>query len=1013
MLLLLAAAPGVVAQAQTKAVTCVVSDSSGPLPGVVVRIKGTDSASVTDIDGKAVIQGIKAPVTLVASILGYKTEEVQAAPGQVVQVSLKEDTQLLEEVVIIGYGTAKRKDYTGSVASVRLENSPVSLAVNSNALESLKGNVAGLDIGATNSAGGQPSVQIRGQKSISGSSAPLIVLDGLVFMGGLNDINPADIATIDILKDASSAATYGSRSANGVLVVTTKKGTSRKPTITFNASGSVATWSNKPRMKHGQAYVDAIMARNSQQNLGWMSEQEYYNYQNGIETDWLDFSTRIGSKQDYQVSVSGAGENINYYVSTSWTDNRGIVKGDDFNRFNLLGKINTDITKWLNFSIDAAFTRQDYSGMAANISTAYYISPFGTPYRYGSTTDLEKYPMTQSDGYQNPLWQADERLRQTTDIRNNYRMQASALIKVPWVEGLSLRINYSYTDTQRKTTDFRTEGYNIKEGKYDDASRYSAATLRNLLAGAGGSRKNEDTHSRLFDAILNYSHAFGKHDVDATLVATRDRNNYDAEDMSGSDFTANGTTLLGINGLGKASIQKVGGDGVQTANVGYLARVMYNYDSRYSFTGSVRRDGASVFGVNRRWGNFWSLGVAWTPSNEAFWTPELKKVLTEFKIKASGGVNGNQTLAAYSTLSRVINGDSGGIRYELDGSNVQYGIRISSMGNADLGWEATTAYNFGIESSWWDGRMTLNIDAYYSQTRDQIFTRTIPVMTGFESVQSTMGQVDNFGIEATANATVIRKRNFMWTSGMTFWLNRNKLVHLYGDDVDGDGREDDDVANSRFIGKGLGAIYGYVQTGITQLDDHDYVGVYGGVPGYPKYADRTADGQITASDRTILGYSSPNFRLNWSNTFTYKQLELYVMIAGTFGGGGYYLRSNPNAFRVSNVTGYPNANLIDIPWWTEDNPSNIYPSATFTSDGRYLALQDRTFVRLQDVTLSYSLKRSLLERWKISSLRVFISGKNLLTLTGWVGDDPETGSSVLSSTLPVSKSVTAGVNFSF
>ncbi len=1000
------------AQGGGESVTCVVSDPSGPVPGVVVRIKGSDFASMTDLDGVAVIRGVKSAVTLVVTMMGFRTEEVQASPGQTVSVSLQEDSELLDEVVVIGYGTAKRKDYTGSVASVRLENSPVALAVNSNALESLKGNVAGLDIGATNTAGGQPSVQVRGQKSISGSSAPLIVLDGLIFMGGLNDINPADIASVDILKDASSAATYGSRSANGVIVVTTKKGTTRKPTISFNSSCSVATWANKPRMKTGQAYVDAIMARNNLTDLSWMSEQEYYNYQNNITTDWLDFSTRLGSKQDYQASISGAGEKINYYFSTAWTDSKGIVKGDDFTRFNLMGKVNTDITSWLNVSFDAAFVRQDYSGIEANILTAYYLSPYGTPYRYGST-ELEKYPVTQSDGYQNPLWQSDESLREHSDIRENYRLQTSALVRCPWVDGLTLRLNYSYTDTQKKTSDFRHEGYFVKEGKYDDETRYSTETLKNLLASATGTRKNEVTRSRLFDAILNYSHAFGPHDVDATLVATRDRSTYDAESLTGSNYSGNGNTILGINGLSKAEVHTIWQDGVETANIGYLARVLYNYDGRYSFTGSVRRDGASVFGANRRWGNFWSLGLAWTPSKEAFWGPGLKRILTDFKVKASGGVNGNQTLAAFSTLSKVVSGQNGGIRYEFDDSVIQYGIAISSMGNADLGWEATTAYNAGFESTWFEGRIDWDVDAYYSQTRDQIFTRTIPVMTGFESVKSTMGQVDNVGIESTIRSVNVRTPDFQWTSGMTFWLNRNKLVHLYGEDLNGDGREDDDISNNLFIGKSLGAIYSYIQDGIVQTTDHDYIGVYGGVPGYPKYVDLNGDDQITADDRAILGYTSPNFRVNISNTLSYKQFELYMMWAGVFGGAHRYLRSNASAFRVSNTTGYPTANLIDIPWWTEDRPSEIYPAASFSTDGRYQALQDRTFVRLQDITLSYTLKRSLLERWGLINLKFFVSGKNLLTFTRWVGDDPETGSTVLSSTLPVSRSVTAGVNLSF
>ncbi|MCQ2143415.1 MAG: SusC/RagA family TonB-linked outer membrane protein, partial [Bacteroidales bacterium] len=622
-------------------------------------------------------------------------------------------------------------------------------------------------------------------------------------------------------------------------------------------------------------------------------------------------------------------------------------------------------------------------------------------------------PVTQSDGLQNPLWQSDESLRQNTDIRKNYRFQASALIKCPWVEGLTARFNFSYTDTDKKTSDFRKEGYFVKEGAYNDDSRYSSAVMKNLLASATGTRKYEDTKSFLFDAILNYSRTFDKHSIDATLVATRDRSTYDTDSFSGTGFVSNGNTTLGISGVSKADNFSVSQDGAETANIGYLARVMYAYDDRYSFTASYRRDGASVFGANKRWGNFWSVGAAWTPSRASFWDESIKDILTDFKIKASYGVNGNQTLAAFSTLSKISNGRGSGTRVEFEGSDIEYGLFINSMGNADLGWESTTAFNTGFESTWFRDRLDFNFDFYYSQTKDQIFTRTIPVMTGFDSVKSTMGQVDNFGIEASLHSVNIRRNDFSWTTGLTFWLNRNKLVHLYGEDLDGDGREDDDIANNRFIGKELGAIYGYVQDGIVQADDYDYIGIYNGVPGTPKYVDMNQDDRITADDRVILGYSSPSFRLNLSNTLSYTGFELYFMIAGTFGDVKHYKRSNPNAFRIMNANGYSTANLIDIPWWTPENRSNVYPAPTFSTDGRYLALQDRTFVRLQDVTFSYSLKKSLLERAKISSVKFFISGKNLLTFTKWVGDDPETGSSVLSSTLPVAKSVTFGATLSF
>lgn len=988
-----------------------VSDAEGPLAGAVVRVEHASGGSVTGLDGVAVLDNVPADAVLEVSLLGYVSGRIQVAGRTELSIELREDSETLSEVVVIAYGVAKRKDYTGSVASVRLENSPISLAGNSNALESIKGNVAGLDIGATNTAGGQPSMQLRGQKSISGSNSPLVVLDGVLFCGNVNDISPDDIASIEVLKDASSAAAFGSRSANGVVMITTKKGTSSKPLISFNASGAVQTWANKPKMLQGERYVEAVKARNETEDMSWMTAQEMANYQAGRTTDWLDYISRIGWKQDYQVSVSGAAPKVNYYLSTSYSDNKGIIKGDDFNRVALLGKLSADITSWLNVAVDAAYTRQDYSGNAANIQTAYFLSPYGTPDR-ASGLGLEKYPVTQSDGFQNPLWQADKSLRQNVDVRNNYRLGTTALLKCPWVEGLTFRASFQLNNSRKEASDFRNERFFVSEGANDNEGRYSQQTYQKLLAKATGSITDAVTRTRVLDFVLNWNREFGLHSVDATLVSTRDHSTYDTQTVTGSDFSANGNTTLGISGLHKAGHTTLGLDGSKTTNVGYLARVMYSYDGRYSFTASYRRDGSSVFGVDRKWGDFYSFGVAWTPTSEKFYTESARRIMDRLKIKASWGKNGNQAIAAFGTLSPVSNGPTSGIRYEFNGSDILYGLTVSGMGNPELGWESTSALNVGIESSWFGARVSLDVDAYYSQTNDQIFTRNIPIMTGFSSIKDSMGQVDNVGVEATVSSVNIRKGDFSWSSGLTFWLNRNKLVHLYGEDKDGDGKEDDDISSNLFIGKSLGAVYGYVQDGIVQLDDVDYIGIYNAKPGNPRYVDLNHDGAITADDRTILGYSSPSFRLNLSNSLQYKDFELYFMLSGIFGGGGRYIRSNPNAFRI-NGFGYATCNCIDIPWWSETNPSNIYPAASFSSDGRFLGLQDRTFVRLQDITLSYNFRFRRLSELGVSKLMAYVSGKNLLTVTNWVGDDPETGSSVLSTTMPVAKSVNFGVKLSF
>ncbi|MBR4755449.1 MAG: TonB-dependent receptor, partial [Bacteroidales bacterium] len=493
----------------------------------------------------------------------------------------------------------------------------------------------------------------------------------------------------------------------------------------------------------------------------------------------------------------------------------------------------------------------------------------------------------------------------------------------------------------------------------------------------------------------------------------RDRTIYDWVKTTGSNFAANGNTTLGISGLPKATVQKIEMGGDERSNIGYLGRAMYSFDDRYFLTGSFRRDGASVFGVNKKWGNFAAAGLAWKVSNESFYPAALKDgVLNSLKLKASWGMNGNQSLAPYGTFSTVTNGSSSGIRYEFGGSQVLYGLNTSALGNADLGWESTTSWNAGVESVWFTERVFFDVDAYYSQTKDQIFSRDIPVMTGFKKMSASMGQIDNRGVEANLRTINVRNQDFNWTTNLIFWLNRNKLVHLYGEDLDGDGKEDDDIAGSLFIGESIHNIFGYRQDGIVQESDTEYISANGAKPGTPKYVDVDGNGKIDGNDREILGYRTPSFRLNMSNTFTYKNLELYFMLIGTFGGQKYYLNENTYAYMVSG-DGYFNSNGIYIPWWTPENKSNKYTEPTFSGDGRFLGLQSRTFVRLQDITLSYNLRSRKIRDFGISGLKVFLSGKNLFTLTKWDGADPETGAGVKSGTYPVLTSFTLGANISF
>ena len=671
-------APGYVSastQQNTRKITGIIKDQSGePVIGANIVEKGTANGTITDIDGQYSLE-VGSNSILVVSYIGYITQEIPVGKNSTLDVLLKEDTETLDEVIVIGYGTTKRKDFTGSVSSVKLENSPIALSPNLNALESLKGNVSGLDIGATNSAGGEPSMQMRGQKSISGSNDPLIVVDGVIFMGSINDINPNDIASYDVLKDATSAAAYGSRSANGVIIITTKRGKTGKPVVTFNATGSMQTWQNKPELMKGEQWLESVMARNNSSDLSWLKPQELANMEAGREINWLDASTRTGWVQDYQVSVSGAGEKMNYYLSAAYSDNQGVVIGDDYNRITALAKINTDITSWLQIGVDAAFTKSDYSGVGANIGEATQTSPYGVMYRNGSEKLLEKFPYTQSSV--NALWNTDKSVRDNKDIRNNFRANAYAVVKLPWVEGLSYRFNYAGNLSKNQSGDFYYEGYFVKEGAYDDETRYSPATLQSLLASANGKINNNTTDSWVIDNILNYKNTFGKHSIDLTAVATRDRKKYEMIETTGSNFAANGNTTLGINGLHKATVQKVNMDNNQRSNIGYLGRASYSYDDRYFFTGSYRRDGASVFGVNQKWGDFFAFGGAWRLSSEKFMSSI--SYLDDLKLKVSWGKNGNQGLDPYGTLSTINNGASGGVRYEFGGSDIIYGLNQKAL----------------------------------------------------------------------------------------------------------------------------------------------------------------------------------------------------------------------------------------------------------------------------------------------------------------------------------------------
>ncbi len=988
----------------------IVNAANQPIANVSIMEKGSGNGTVSKEDGTFSLNIANSNAVLVISYVGFTTQEIALAGRTSLSVQLKEESKDLNDVVVIGYGTTKRKDFTGAVSSVKMENSPLALMPNMNALEALRGNVPGLNIGAVNNAGGQPSILVRGQRSISGTNDPLILLDGAVYLGSVSDIAPGDIASYDVLKDAVSAAAYGSRSANGVIAITTKKGKIGKPVIAFKAGAGIQEWNNRPEMLKGAEWITVVNARNKYLpgSTNWLQAGELANLNAGRETVWLDKVIRTGVGQDYYGSVSGATPNTNYYLAASYNNSKGIVVGDKFNRITVTSKLNTKVTSWLEAGIDAAYSRRDYSGNTANVGAAELMSPYGVLYR-DSANNLEKYPYTQS--LISPLWGVSDGSVFNTDVYNVFRLNTYAVVSIPWIKGLSYKANLLSNFEKRESGGFTYENFYIKEGA-GVAGRYDPATVQSLLSSANGNIANRATNSYVFDNILTYETTIGRHRINATAVATRDHFKYKDIKTTGSNFASNGNTTLGINGLSKATVQKVIQDNQERANVGYLARLNYSFNDRYYLTSSFRRDGASVFGADRRYANFAAVGVAWRISAEPF----LRnfKPLDNLKLSVSFGQNGNQGLSPYATLSQVLNSSAGDARYEFSDAQgtIKYGLVQNTLGNSSLGWEKTTATNIGFESNWLRNRLFVDMNYYFTKTTDQIFLRTIPIMTGFQTQLSSLGQVDNKGLEITVRTINIQQKNITWSSTVSFWQNRNKLAHLYREDKNNDGLEDDDIANGFFIGKSLTAIYGYKQDGIVQTGDAAYITMTGAAPGAPKYIDINKDGKIDANDRSVLGYNKENFRLSLSNTVRYKSLELYVMVSGIFGGKGFYQRSNTAAYMTSG-TGRFNDNTISKPYWTPDNASNEYPSAYFSGDSRFLGLQSQGFVRIQDVSLSWAINSEWMKNNHVNGVKLFASARNLATFTKWVGGDPETGTTVQSNILPVATSYSVGANFSF
>ena len=971
MAMLLAA---VTAMAQNVSITGKVADSNGePLIGVSVFVRGTTIGTMTDAEGAFALE-VPAGASIEVSSVGFVTQTIAVGDQRKFDIVLEDDNELLEATVVIGYGSVKRTNFTGSVQTHNVAESAVSAVPRTNPLEMLRGIATGVQMAQSGVAGADQSVTVRGQKSISGGSDPLIVLDGVIYQGRLMDIDPNTIQSMSVMKDATSLAAYGSQAANGVIMITSKKGQQGKPMINFRGTLSLVEQNYTPKLRSGEDYIQMINDRQGFEKgtTSWMSDLELANYQAGEETDWYQYVQQTGVQQDYSMNVSGATDRMNYLFGVSYGDNTNFIKGNRFIRETVTGRFTTRITDNISAGLNFNWANTQNDGVRPFYSRAF--SPYGEAEMPDGS--MRKYIIgANQETAENPLWDVYNGV-DAEDRGNSSTIGGNIEVKFPWVKGLSYKVTGNYTTRNQLNRYFVHENNLVMATD----TEYTTEVIDKYLSQAYGYIQNTRNISWVLDNILTYTRDLGEHYINATLVYTRDYTKSEGSRSYGSNFSSIGNTTLGFYGLNNAENQKVQNITYTLhTDVGYLARVNYSFKNKYHFNASVRRDGSSVFGADHKWGTFPALGAAYTISDE----PWFKLPAVDYlKLKLSWGKNGNQSLSPYQTLSNIAMGQSGGYTGYFGGEPI-FGEAMTRLANPNLGWETTLSWNGGFEVDLFQRKLHWELDAYKSKTTDQIFSRTIPVMTaGLTTQQSTMGRVDNWGIESSIRLNIIQKRDINWDVNLNFTMNRNKLVELYGGD------EEDDIVNLRFFGKPLNPIYGYHNIGIVQSTDTEYIAANGVTPGDVMNEDLNGDGKIDPEDRKILGYNQEAFRASLSSTFTWKKLSVYMMFNGSFSAGMYGKAVNNPAF-LSYSEGMMYLNSVAHPYWTEENPSTVYPKA-YNVQGNPTYVANYGFVRLQDLNISYNLSNNWFKKMGISSASVYVAGGNLFFIApGWKYSDPE------------------------
>ncbi len=965
----------------------VTSEAGERLPGVNIIIKGTVRGTTTDQDGAYKIDIADEKTVLIFSYIGYVKQEIVVGNQAVLNVSLKPDDLSLNEVVVVGYGEQKKSDLTGAVSSIQpkdiIRANPVL------ASKALQGQVAGATVTKSdNRPGSTYNITIRGENTINNSTAPLVVIDGLIG-GDINNLNPNDIQAMDVLKDASSTAIYGARGANGVIIITTKKGVSGKPRISYDAYVGIKTPAHVPRLRNSEefyklTYTDRVL-EGVTGNTFTAAEQD--NIKNNRTTDWVALVTKPGIQTSQNISVSGGTEKTTYRFSGGFLNEDGNVVSTNYKRYNLNAGLDSKLGDHFKAGFTSYVTYSDQNlGSQESLRGAFRARPTGVPYFADIANPTENQDVNvngvavwmgiNDKQVPNPLLDTDPaNSKLQTTVAN---IIGNTYVEYTPIKGLNIRSSLSATYGTTRAGDFR--------------GTWSKAQI--------GAKPRAQYDSRLIgsytlDNIITYNVDLGKHKVNFTGLQSAFYQRNESYTIAAKDLPYNSDWYA----LNTGTITSYSSSLTERSLSSFMGRVNYSFKDRYLITLTGRSDGASQLAPGNKWAFFPSMAVAWKLSDEPF--VQNIKAISNLKLRLSYGQVGNSTVNPYSTQAGLLN-----TGYDFDGV-AAYGFAPANLGNKDLRWERSKELNFGLDFGLFNNRITGTVEVYDRKTEDLILSQKIPTASGFSQVTSNIGKIQNAGIEILLNTVNVVTSNFSWNSTITFTKNNNKLLELYGDG------QTVDKGNKLFVGLPIKANFDYQFDGIWQTADKDLATKYKQVPGSVKVVDVNNDGQISSTegidDRVYLGTQLPNYLVGITNRFKYKNFDFSFF---TYYRNGTQYKNNTLAGTFGDIGTRYNS-LASLDYWRSDNPSNTYFGAVAANPYRNaIQYQDASFLRISDVTFGYTVPRDLMGKWKLNTARVYAQVINPIIKSKFTGFDPEFNSSIYQDDLP-SMTMSLGVNLSF